>query len=333
MRVNSGLGGRPAAQRSAGPTLGHLPSLVAPHRRSGAQYPGQHDARWPAAWWMRVNSGTIMQGVHHGIGHGQGHRAARARQPPDANGLPRARYRGVVRRRRTDAGKVGRPIGGVWQACTRNEWTLSTPDMIVDVGVIGPFEEGYLREGVSDRTFNLDVKAVKDPDALQGIINGDKNGLFVLDPSSNPAPMDAACGAQQSLRAIRLTDEEAAGDARRQSWRHWKAAASSSVSRMARSDCCAPHAASIFAMAASPKIRSSGATLAATTSCTLPCGPSGTSTLPSASMPASTGAGLDEGSKTKRPFLSPLMMPCSASGSLTALTSRLKVRSLTPSRR
>ena len=26
---------------------------------------------------------------------------------------------------------------------------------------------GYLREGVGDRTFNLDVKAVKDPDALQ----------------------------------------------------------------------------------------------------------------------------------------------------------------------
>ena len=94
-----------------------------------------------------------------------------------------------------DAGKVGRPIGGVWQACTRNEWTLSTPDMIVDVGVIGPFEEGYLREGVSDRTFNLDVKAVKDPDALQGIINGDKNGLFVLDPSSNPAPVDAGMDA------------------------------------------------------------------------------------------------------------------------------------------
>ena len=35
------------------------------------------------------------------------------------------------------AGKVARPIGGVWQTCTRNEWTLSTPDMIVDVGVIG----------------------------------------------------------------------------------------------------------------------------------------------------------------------------------------------------
>ena len=147
------------------------------------------------------------------------------------------------------AGKVARPIGGVWQACTRNEWTLSTPDMIVDVGVIGPFEAGYLRENVGDRTFNLDVKAVKDPDALQGIINGDKNGLFVLDPSLNPDPvdagmdelgnvlvpegphgnvqevvaanvapeeriftaaamarMDAACGAQQSLRAIMMTE-------------------------------------------------------------------------------------------------------------------------------
>ena len=74
---------------------------------------------------------------------------------------------------------MGRPIGGVWQACTRNEWTLSTPDMIVDVGVIGPFEEGYLREGVSDRTFNLDVKAVKDPDALQA-------RYLVITPSPHP---------------------------------------------------------------------------------------------------------------------------------------------------
>jgi len=41
------------------------------------------------------------------------------------------------------------PEGGVWAECTNNEWTLSTPQMTMDVGVIGPFEEGYLRERVS----------------------------------------------------------------------------------------------------------------------------------------------------------------------------------------
>ena len=34
------------------------------------------------------------------------------------------------------------PKGGVWAECTNNEWTLSTPQMSIDVGVIGPFEEG-----------------------------------------------------------------------------------------------------------------------------------------------------------------------------------------------
>ena len=47
------------------------------------------------------------------------------------------------------------PKGGVWAECTNNEWTLSTPQMSIDVGVIGPFEEGYLREKVSARTINL----------------------------------------------------------------------------------------------------------------------------------------------------------------------------------
>ena len=45
------------------------------------------------------------------------------------------------------------PQGGVWAECTNNEWTLSTKQMTIDVGVIGPFEKGYLREAVSDRTF------------------------------------------------------------------------------------------------------------------------------------------------------------------------------------
>ena len=57
-------------------------------------------------------------------------------------------------------------MGGVWQECTRNEWTLSTPEMVIDVGVIGPFETGYLNELVSDRSFNLNVKGLKDIDVI-----------------------------------------------------------------------------------------------------------------------------------------------------------------------
>ena len=90
------------------------------------------------------------------------------------------------------------PEGGVWAECTNNEWTLSTPQMTIDVGVIGPFEEGYLREKVSDRTFNLNVLNVADKDALQGVINGDKNGLFKVMDELNPAtggPVDENVGA------------------------------------------------------------------------------------------------------------------------------------------
>ena len=155
-----------------------------------------------------------------------------------------------------------RPIGGVWQDCTRNEWTLRTPEMVMNIGVIGPFEKGYLKEEyVGDRTFNLDVKGIKDIDSLQGIINGDKNGLFVVDPELNPdqassapgalvplgphgnvqevtaanvapedslfppdamARMDAACGAQQSLRAVRMREGGAVTAAQTRVWKNWK---------------------------------------------------------------------------------------------------------------
>jgi len=86
-----------------------------------------------------------------------------------------------------------RPIGGVWQDCTRNEWTMTAPEMTMEIGVIGPFEQGYLKEGVGDRTFNLDVRGLKNADDLKGIINGDKNGLFVVDPDLNAQP-DAPSG-------------------------------------------------------------------------------------------------------------------------------------------
>ena len=138
---------------------------------------------------------------------------------------------------------------------------MTTPDLILDVGVIGPFEEGFLREEVSDRTFNLNVKGVKDMDALQGIINGDMNGLFQLDPKYNDgssplipgtlvpegphgnvqeviapnvpskdvlfpriamAKMDAECGVQQSLRAIRMAEGTATSDELARGWKNWK---------------------------------------------------------------------------------------------------------------
>jgi len=159
--------------------------------------------------------------------------------------------------------------GGVWKECTQNEWTLTTPVLSIDVGVIGPFEEGFLREEASDRTFNLNVNHIKG--AVKGIVNGDKNGLFELDPMYNDdtdngklgaegalvpegphgnvqeviAPnvakedvlfpdsvmvkMDAACGPQRSLSAMRLADDnqrmgEAPSAERIRSWRSRSAA-------------------------------------------------------------------------------------------------------------
>jgi len=141
--------------------------------------------------------------------------------------------------------------GKVWQDCTTNEWTLTTPALSLDIGVIGPFEEGFLMEEASDRTFNIGVNSFQDMDAVQGIVNGDKNGLFKLDPkyadaSSSLAPgslvpegphgnvqevvaanvspemvlfpdsvlekMDAACGSPRALRAIRLAQGDSPVD-------------------------------------------------------------------------------------------------------------------------
>jgi hypothetical protein len=151
--------------------------------------------------------------------------------------------------------------GGVWKDCTNNEWTLSMHALTLDIGVIGPFEEGFLRENVSDRTFNLNLRDVVDPDGLQGIINGDKNGLFQLDPAYNdatntlepgqPVPfgphgyvqevvapnvdpehvlfpqasiarMDAICGQPQSMRAIQVSDDVVASDDLTRGWKEWK---------------------------------------------------------------------------------------------------------------
>jgi len=96
--------------------------------------------------------------------------------------------------------------GGVWKECTRNEWTLTTPALTIDVGVIGPFEEGFLRERVSNRTFNLNVRNVNNRDTMDGIINGDKacphsrpRSPTRPRPSPTPSP-DLAC-AERPLQA------------------------------------------------------------------------------------------------------------------------------------
>jgi len=153
-----------------------------------------------------------------------------------------------------------RSIGGVWQDCTRNEWTMTTPDMAIQIGVIGPFEDGYLKEAVGDRTFNLDVSGVKDMFALEGIINGDKNGLFVVDPGLNPEPnaesgtlvpwgphgnvqevtaanvkgadvlfpkeaiekLDAMCGKQQAMRGMLVKEGKSATKEQKDGWKSFK---------------------------------------------------------------------------------------------------------------
>ena len=140
-------------------------------------------------------------------------------------------------------GSVGplKKDGGVWHECTRNEWTLATAAMTLDIGVVGPYEWGFLREKASNRTFSLNVRGIEesDIDEVRGIMNGDKNGLFeydpndgngqplvpgslepegphghqmevtaanvaredVLFPAESMAELDAACGASRLLRA------------------------------------------------------------------------------------------------------------------------------------
>jgi len=67
----------------------------------------------------------------------------------------------------------------LWHNCTKLGWTVATRELTIDVGVIGPYEEGWLKEGVSDRTFNLEVTGVKRQNKqVRGLINGDKNGYF-----------------------------------------------------------------------------------------------------------------------------------------------------------
>jgi len=116
--------------------------------------------------------------------------------------------------------------------CSQGGYILETPDLTLNVAVVGPFEKGWLKEEVSNRTFNVDLAAVRSNGAeVRGIINGDKNGFFQL-PGQNanalqPEPwsevqghnvvagaeifplamkvqMDAQCGASMPVRATRM---------------------------------------------------------------------------------------------------------------------------------
>ena len=80
----------------------------------------------------------------------------------------------------------------------------------LDVGILGPYEKGWLKERVSDRTFRLNVSAVREDASLRGLINGAQvSPLFfnvapssVIFPAYLKADMDAQCGAASAVRLV-----------------------------------------------------------------------------------------------------------------------------------
>jgi hypothetical protein len=92
-------------------------------------------------------------------------------------------------------------------------WHLRTDKLSIDVGVVGPYEQGWLKEGVSDRTFLLNVSAVRGGASLRGLINGAKTSTTyfnvpdseVLFPAEQKEEMDAQCGAGQALKLLSAT--------------------------------------------------------------------------------------------------------------------------------
>lgn len=127
--------------------------------------------------------------------------------------------------------------GWLWHECTSNGWRLESPELSITVGAVGPYEEGWLKEDVSGRTFNLDVSDVEHPRQVRGIINGDMNGDFkpagpeyqnVLQASNVPQvtarpvrpdsvifplalqnQMDAKCGTTKDFSATLMTEAHA----------------------------------------------------------------------------------------------------------------------------
>ena len=100
--------------------------------------------------------------------------------------------------------------------CGKVGWRLRTEELSIDVGVVGPYEQGWLKEGVSDRTFLLNVSAVKGGERaigeamLRGFVNGAAPSEVyfnvpdgdVLFPADQKKEMDAQCGAGQALRLL-----------------------------------------------------------------------------------------------------------------------------------
>ena len=66
----------------------------------------------------------------------------------------------------------------LWTDCTEEGWRFESTELSINLGMLGPFEEGWLNEIVSNRTFNLDVYNVSTPATVRGLINGDRNGVF-----------------------------------------------------------------------------------------------------------------------------------------------------------
>jgi hypothetical protein len=119
--------------------------------------------------------------------------------------------------------------GWLWKQCTKRGWHFQSEELGINVGALGPFEKGWLKEEASDRTFNLDVFNVKQPSDVSGIINGDTNGAFrdaaemtntlgvynapqvtadnvsperILFPARMIKEMDAQCGSAKPIKAM-----------------------------------------------------------------------------------------------------------------------------------
>merc|ERR1740130_1038707 len=94
----------------------------------------------------------------------------------------------------------------LWHNCTKQGGSVTTNELTIDMGVIGPYEEGWLKEGVSDRTFNLEVTGVKNGKNVRGLINGDHNGYVapagVIFPERLKAHMDQQCGVGKHMQMV-----------------------------------------------------------------------------------------------------------------------------------
>ena len=88
-----------------------------------------------------------------------------------------------------DCHTVGERDGGfLYHNCTQVRRQIESPDLMLDIGVVGPFEKGWLLENVSDRTFNIEVVSPAHAAQVKGLINGDRNGMFRLDSAQKYMP-------------------------------------------------------------------------------------------------------------------------------------------------